>query len=125
MDPAHIPFAHHGLQGVRSDGCPIPMRSIKNAVNYSHVEVSFEDTIREKPRTGIVSFQVRNCEERSDELRMRSLFDCASSSSLDNHATITAHAIKLANTNLHATRYAPCRGRATITFAPKAEKTEK
>ncbi|GMH72171.1 hypothetical protein TL16_g05848, partial [Triparma laevis f. inornata] len=57
MDPAHIPFAHHGLQGVRSDGCPIPMRSIKNAVNYSHVEVSFEDTIREKPRTGIVSFQ--------------------------------------------------------------------
>ena len=37
--------------------------------------------------------EVRNCEERSDELRMRqfrSLFDCTSSSSLDIDATITA-----------------------------------
>ena len=29
MDPAHIPFAHHGLQGKRSDGKPIKIK-LKN-----------------------------------------------------------------------------------------------
>merc|ERR1719215_317146 len=55
MDPAHIPFAHHGLQGQRQDGSPIAMESIVS--NFTHVEVSFKDIIRDKPRDGIVSFQ--------------------------------------------------------------------
>lgn len=55
MDPAHIPFAHHGLQGVREDGSPIPMELLVS--NSTHVEVKFEDVVRSKPRTGIVSFR--------------------------------------------------------------------
>lgn len=55
MDPAHIPFAHHGLQGVRSDGMPIPMKLLVS--NETHLEVSFEDKVRGKARTGIVSYQ--------------------------------------------------------------------
>ena len=55
MDPAHIPFAHHSLQGTRADGCEIPMSIL--AKNESHVEVKFKDLVRKKPRTGVVSFQ--------------------------------------------------------------------
>mmetsp|Transcript_45235 Transcript_45235/g.107216 ORF Transcript_45235/g.107216 Transcript_45235/m.107216 type:complete len:549 (-) Transcript_45235:301-1947(-) len=55
MDPGHIPFAHHSLQGVRSDGCPIPMEVLTN--NFTHVEVSFKDTIQGAPRDGVVSMQ--------------------------------------------------------------------
>jgi len=55
MDPAHIPFAHHGLQGLRTDGSPIPMEVI--ADNETTVEVSFEDVVRGKPRSGVVSFR--------------------------------------------------------------------
>ena len=55
MDPAHIPFAHHGLQGVRGDGSPIPMARV--AMNETHVEASFEDVIRGKAREGVVSFR--------------------------------------------------------------------
>ncbi|KAJ8601059.1 hypothetical protein CTAYLR_004490 [Chrysophaeum taylorii] len=54
-DPAHIPFAHHGLQGVRSDGGPIPMKLL--ACNETHVESTFEDVVRGKPRKGITSFR--------------------------------------------------------------------
>ena len=31
MDPAHIPFAHHGLQGKRDDACEIPMQMLENS----------------------------------------------------------------------------------------------
>ena len=55
MDPAHIPFAHHSLQGSRTDGSPIAMEVIAN--NFTHCEVSFKDQIRKKLRTGVVSFQ--------------------------------------------------------------------
>ena len=55
MDPAHIPFAHHGLQGVRSDGMPIPMKLL--ASNETHLEISFKDKVRGNARTGIVSYQ--------------------------------------------------------------------
>ncbi|GMI31047.1 hypothetical protein TrRE_jg6921 [Triparma retinervis] len=55
MDPGHIPFAHHSLQGARTDGSPIAMEVIAN--NFTHCEVSFNDQIRKKPRTGVVSFQ--------------------------------------------------------------------
>lgn len=55
MDPAHIPYAHHGLQGVRTDGMPIPMKLLVS--NETHLEVSFEDKVRNKSRSGIVSYQ--------------------------------------------------------------------
>jgi len=54
MDPAHIPFAHHSLQSVRSDGGSIPMQTLVS--NDTHLEVSFEDVVRGKPRSGVVSF---------------------------------------------------------------------
>lgn len=55
MDPAHIPFAHHGLQGRRSDGSPINMKMLAN--NFTHVEVAYTDKINNKARQGVVSFQ--------------------------------------------------------------------
>ena len=48
MDPAHIPFAHHSLQSVRSDARDIPMRIYVS--NFTHVEVFFEDESRGKKR---------------------------------------------------------------------------
>lgn len=56
MDPAHIPFAHHSLQGVRGDGSPIPMKLLTSLDNSSHCEISFKDVIRGKPREGVLSF---------------------------------------------------------------------
>jgi nitrite reductase/ring-hydroxylating ferredoxin subunit len=55
MDPGHIPYAHHGLQGVRTDGMPIPMKLL--ATNETHLELQFEDKVRGKSRTGIISYQ--------------------------------------------------------------------
>ena len=48
MDPAHIPFAHHGLQGVRSDGTHIPMNIITSVNDSDKIEVEFRDRIRGK-----------------------------------------------------------------------------
>jgi phenylpropionate dioxygenase-like ring-hydroxylating dioxygenase large terminal subunit len=48
MDPSHIPFAHHGLQGVRDDGSDIPMEIVCN--NFTMVEVGYTDLIRNKTR---------------------------------------------------------------------------
>jgi phenylpropionate dioxygenase-like ring-hydroxylating dioxygenase large terminal subunit len=48
MDPAHIPFAHHGLQGVRQDGSDIPMKMLVN--NFTMVEVAYTDIVRNKTR---------------------------------------------------------------------------
>lgn len=53
---AHIPFAHHSLQGVREDGSPIPMQILTDFEDSSLVEVRFEDKIRGKERVGVVSF---------------------------------------------------------------------
>ena len=57
MDPGHIPFAHHTLQGVREDGSPIPMENITSLENSTHCELTFRDKIRNKTREGIISFQ--------------------------------------------------------------------
>lgn len=56
MDPAHIPFAHHGLQGVRSDGINIPMKILTSKENSRQLEIHFIDRIMGKMRAGIVSF---------------------------------------------------------------------
>ena len=55
MDPAHIPYAHHSLQGTRDDGSPIEMKALAN--NFTHVEASFVDVCRGKQRDGVASFQ--------------------------------------------------------------------
>jgi len=55
MDPAHIPFAHHSLQGTRDDGSPVEMKVLAN--NFTHVESTFVDICRGKQRDGIISFQ--------------------------------------------------------------------
>jgi phenylpropionate dioxygenase-like ring-hydroxylating dioxygenase large terminal subunit len=44
MDPSHIPFAHHGLQSLRSDASSVPMSILVS--NFTHVETSFEDYSR-------------------------------------------------------------------------------
>lgn len=56
MDPSHIPFAHHSLQGTRKDGSPIPMQVITSYDNTTHIEVAFQDSVAGKARDGIVSF---------------------------------------------------------------------
>jgi phenylpropionate dioxygenase-like ring-hydroxylating dioxygenase large terminal subunit len=56
MDPAHIPFAHHSLQGSRKDGSPIPMQVITSYDNATHLEVAYQDFVSGKTRDGVVSF---------------------------------------------------------------------
>eukprot|EP01035_Chromulina_nebulosa_P018223 gene18223-23891_t len=55
MDPAHIPFAHHGAQAYRADGSPIQMINLTSLTNTTHCEIGFEDLIRGKPRKGVVN----------------------------------------------------------------------
>lgn len=55
MDPAHIPFAHHKLQGSRADAKSIDMKEIVS--NFTHVEVSFKDESNKVARDGVLSFQ--------------------------------------------------------------------
>mmetsp|Transcript_9028 Transcript_9028/g.13532 ORF Transcript_9028/g.13532 Transcript_9028/m.13532 type:complete len:525 (+) Transcript_9028:63-1637(+) len=55
FDPAHIPFAHHSLQGTRDDAVPIEMKVLAN--NFTHVEASFLDVSGGKDRDGVLSFQ--------------------------------------------------------------------
>jgi len=55
MDPAHIPYAHHKLQSTRDDGAPIEMAQLLS--NFTHVEVSFKDITRKRPRDSWASFQ--------------------------------------------------------------------
>lgn len=55
FDPAHIPFAHHSLQGTRDDAVPIEIKVLAN--NFTHVEASFLDVSGGKDRDGVLSFQ--------------------------------------------------------------------
>ncbi|KAL7473032.1 hypothetical protein ACHAXS_013411 [Conticribra weissflogii] len=90
MDPAHIPFAHHSLQGTRDDGSPIEMGLV--ASNFTHVEASFIDICNGKQRDGVLSFQrpaffhfrtKLNATNTSDA--NNSFNDNESSSSLENY----------------------------------------
>lgn len=56
LDPAHIPFAHHSLQGVRSDGSPIPTELVTSIENNTHIEIKFKDVVRGKSRDGVLTF---------------------------------------------------------------------
>lgn len=55
MDPAHIPFAHHSIQGTRDDATHIDMKEMAN--NFTHVECSFVDISGKVQRDGVLSFQ--------------------------------------------------------------------
>ena len=55
MDPAHIPYAHHSLQGTRDDGSPLEIGVLES--NFTHVEASFKDISGGKKRDGVLSFQ--------------------------------------------------------------------
>lgn len=59
MDPAHIPFAHHKLQSTRDDGSPMVMAELVS--NFTHVEASFKDVTRKRPRDAYASFQRPAC----------------------------------------------------------------
>ncbi|MAI14466.1 MAG: hypothetical protein CMM15_10640 [Rhodospirillaceae bacterium] len=54
FDPAHVPFAHHGMQSRRSDGMPIPMQ----LVHYTpdKLVVLFEDQCMNEKRDGRIEF---------------------------------------------------------------------
>jgi len=55
IDPAHVPFAHHGLQGTRDDAVPINMTN--PTITKSGLELSFQDRTMKKFRTGEASFR--------------------------------------------------------------------
>ena len=56
MDPSHVPFAHHSLQGSRDDGSPIPMQVLTSYDNATMLEVGYQDEISGRKRDGVVSF---------------------------------------------------------------------
>jgi phenylpropionate dioxygenase-like ring-hydroxylating dioxygenase large terminal subunit len=56
MDAAHVPFAHHSLQGKRSDGSPLSMQLLTDLDDQALIEVAFQDKIIGKSRSGVVSF---------------------------------------------------------------------
>ena len=54
MDPAHIPWAHHSLQGTRNDSNVMNIKPLYN--NETHCEVNFDQISAKKTRDGIASF---------------------------------------------------------------------
>ena len=56
MDPAHLPFAHHKLQGVRNDSGEVREQVLTDLDDGDKIEVAFQDQIRGRPRDSIVSF---------------------------------------------------------------------
>lgn len=54
MDPSHVPFAHHGLQGTRDDAVPITVTNMETSTNgYAY---DFEDRTMNQNRSGRASF---------------------------------------------------------------------
>ena len=54
FDPAHIPFAHHGLQSVREDAGPIPIKLL--TFTKDKLEVSFLDKVLSKKRVAKIVY---------------------------------------------------------------------
>lgn len=55
-DPAHVPFAHHGLQGTRDDAIPIDI-SIEGAIEESGFKFAYADRTMGRRRTGTGEFK--------------------------------------------------------------------
>lgn len=55
VDPSHVPFAHHGLQGTRDDAVPVNMSS-RIEVRPGGFEFQFADRTLKKRRAGTGSF---------------------------------------------------------------------
>ena len=51
LDPAHVPFAHHGLQGTRDDAIPINMTVPSDVTEYGF-RMEFEDRTMKNLRKG-------------------------------------------------------------------------
>lgn len=56
IDPAHVPFAHHGLQGTREDAAPITVMEILSG-KAENLSFSFEDVTAKAARK--VTFDLR------------------------------------------------------------------
>lgn len=54
FDPAHIPFAHHGLQSVREDATPIPVQLLE--MSESKLTFFFQDVTRGRDRDAKMEF---------------------------------------------------------------------
>ena len=54
---AHIPFAHHNLQGTRNDAIPIINMSVPTEVNENGFDMSFEDRTMQMHRQGRADFR--------------------------------------------------------------------
>jgi phenylpropionate dioxygenase-like ring-hydroxylating dioxygenase large terminal subunit len=50
-DPSHVPFAHHGVQGQRSQGQPIPIEIVESTLDLIEVKIDrgFKTTITFEP----------------------------------------------------------------------------
>lgn len=55
MDPAHIPFAHHGLQGTRKDAQPINLE-VTSARDSNSISFEFQDRTMGKDRDSKFTF---------------------------------------------------------------------
>ena len=56
IDPAHIPFAHHGLQGTRDDAVAINM-TMPSTITQAGFDFTFEDRTMKMFRQGQASFR--------------------------------------------------------------------
>lgn len=56
MDASHVPFAHHTLQGSRSDATTVITKPTSDLNNGSYVTISFQDRTRGKFREGTSVF---------------------------------------------------------------------
>ena len=54
LDPAHVPFAHHGLQGCRDDAVPISVPRVR--VDAQGLSFDFADRTMGRRRTGTALF---------------------------------------------------------------------
>ncbi len=58
FDPAHIPFAHHKLQSVRSDGSPIDVKLLKSDNNKFSIEFEDHPENEKKKRVGEMNIEL-------------------------------------------------------------------
>lgn len=57
IDPGHVPWAHHGLQGKREDALPINMTMLSGADDQSGFSFEFQDRTMGKRRSGMGQFR--------------------------------------------------------------------
>eukprot|EP01038_Epipyxis_sp_PR26KG_P008445 gene8445-11423_t len=100
MDVSHIPYAHHSLQSVRSDGVPMPMKMLTDIFgnkSFEKVEATFKDLVKGKEREGIVSFippcyyHFRVKDPKTNDYNIALLIFCMPTSPGRSRAILTAY----------------------------------